>query len=163
MSSRGNSFLIAISSLCFFTYLQVPIIILDALNWEYDTIWHGCILDSNNNNQITHIKNAWTGEYQDQIFNAALCYFLMDTMWVLVVPKCVRSPGTIVVHHMACLVYLYLVYIRPEFFWFMGACLTVEVNTWFLIARRVVSTAYHGTLYTLLYFRCLYSMLRSIY
>ena len=26
--------------------------------------------------------------------------------------------------------------IWPEYRWFMGACLTVEINTWFLIARR---------------------------
>lgn len=26
----------------------------------------------------------------------------------------------------------------PEYRWFMGACLSVEVNTWFLILRRVV-------------------------
>ena len=24
----------------------------------------------------------------------------------------------------------------PQYRWFMGACLTVEINTWFLIARR---------------------------
>lgn len=28
--------------------------------------------------------------------------------------------------------------IWPEFRWFMGACLSVEVNTWFLILRRVL-------------------------
>ena len=26
----------------------------------------------------------------------------------------------------------------PKYRWFMGACLTVEINTWFLILRRVV-------------------------
>jgi len=26
----------------------------------------------------------------------------------------------------------------PEYRWFMGACLSVEINTWFLILRRVV-------------------------
>mmetsp|Transcript_10406 Transcript_10406/g.15451 ORF Transcript_10406/g.15451 Transcript_10406/m.15451 type:complete len:262 (-) Transcript_10406:157-942(-) len=117
--------------------ILVPIITLDALNWDYNTIWHECILRSNN--EITHMKDAWTGEFQDQVFNAALCYFLLDTLWMLIAPKSVRSPGTILVHHLACMVYLYLVYVREEFFWFMGACLSVEVNTWFLIARRVVN------------------------
>jgi hypothetical protein len=33
--------------------------------------------------------------------------------------------------------YIFLPYFHSEFQWCMGACMIVEVNTWFLIARRV--------------------------
>ena len=39
-------------------------------------------------------------------------------------------------HHMLAILYLMAPLIWPEYRWFMDACLTVEINTWFLIARR---------------------------
>lgn len=41
-------------------------------------------------------------------------------------------------HHFVAMAYLCGPMIWPEFRWFMGACLSVEVNTWFLIVRRVL-------------------------
>ena len=40
-------------------------------------------------------------------------------------------------HHVVTLLYLAAPVLFPEFRWAMGACLTVEINTWFLIMRRV--------------------------
>jgi len=41
-------------------------------------------------------------------------------------------------HHFVAIAYLSAPIFWPEYRWFMGACLSVEINTWFLIARRVV-------------------------
>jgi len=39
---------------------------------------------------------------------------------------------------MVAIAYLSAPIAWPQYRWFMGACLTVEINTWFLILRRVV-------------------------
>jgi hypothetical protein len=41
-------------------------------------------------------------------------------------------------HHCVVLLYLLVPLCWPEYRWLMGACLTIEVNTWFLILRRIV-------------------------
>jgi hypothetical protein len=124
-------------------------------------------------------SEAWTGEWYDLFFQMTVYYFVADLIWVMVVPNCVKSPTTIVQHHVVTLIYLLVPYLEPgkcrssavyvyslslsltpcpvgyrrlfslvvlmeyfccclsEFQWVMGACMTVEANTWFLIARRV--------------------------
>lgn len=62
----------------------------------------------------------------------------MDLIWVSVVPICVKSPGVIVKHHIVAMLYLIGPIVYPEYRWFMGAILSVEINTWFLICRRLV-------------------------
>lgn len=39
-------------------------------------------------------------------------------------------------HHIVAILYLSAPLALPQFRWFMGACLSVEINTWFLILRR---------------------------
>ena len=105
------------------------------LNWDFATL-----RDSVFNRKSNYsLKDAWIGEYEAHIFNLALFYFVVDLIWVAIIPRCVRSPITIISHHLACMVYLYLVHLYPEQFWFMGMCLSIEINTWFLIARRVAN------------------------
>jgi hypothetical protein len=41
-------------------------------------------------------------------------------------------------HHFVAIAYLSAPVALPEYRWFMGACLTVEINTWFLILRRII-------------------------
>jgi TLC domain len=41
-------------------------------------------------------------------------------------------------HHFVAIAYLSGPVLWPEYRWFMGACLSVEINTWFLILRRVL-------------------------
>jgi hypothetical protein len=105
----------------------VPVIALNALNWNWDRL-------------IAHplrIPEAWTGEWFDAFFYATLVYFVIDLVWILVLPQSVRSPATIIQHHIATLVYILIPHYYQEMRWCMGACMTVEFNTWFLIARRV--------------------------
>jgi len=44
----------------------------------------------------------------------------------------------VIQHHIVAIAYLSAPVAFPEYRWFMGACLSVEINTWFLILRRVV-------------------------
>jgi len=41
-------------------------------------------------------------------------------------------------HHLVVIAYLFGPIAFPKYRWFMGACLSVEINTFFLILRRVV-------------------------
>jgi hypothetical protein len=45
-------------------------------------------------------------------------------------------PFFVVQHHIVAILYLSAPLVLPDFRWFMGACLSVEINTWFLILRR---------------------------
>lgn len=65
-------------------------------------------------------------------------YFVMDMVWVVRVPICVKSPHVIVKHHIAAMLYLVAPVAYPYLRWLMGVILSVEINTWFLICRRVV-------------------------
>ena len=106
-------------------------------------------------------ETSWTGNYFMEYWSATILYFFIDLLWVARVPICVKSPGVIIKvrtirltqayhynckltlflhykHHFIAIFYLIAPLAWPRFRWFMGACLSVEVNTWFLIARRVV-------------------------
>ena len=84
-----------------------------------------------------NIESAWNGDWFEPFFLITALYFAVDLAWVILVPKCVRSPGTIVQHHIATLLYILIPKYDHSTRWIMGACMSVEVNTWFLIARRV--------------------------
>merc|ERR1711920_1045210 len=58
-------------------------------------------------------------------------------------PKCVKSVTTIIVHHAVTLVYMGVPAYNPTTRWAMAVDLTVELNTWFLIMRRMPFTM-HG-------------------
>lgn len=107
----------------------VPLVVLNGLNWNWDVL-----LDSSSKKTM---EQAWVGDYFPLFYAFTVGYFLADLIWVLSVPRCVKSPGVIVQHHVATLLYLVVPYRHPEDRWLMGACLSVEVNTWLLIARRV--------------------------
>lgn len=80
---------------------------------------------------------SWTDEYFWQYWFATTLYFGVDLVWVWRVPTCVKSPSVIIKHHIVAIFYLAGPVLFPMFRWAMGACLSVEINTWFLIARRV--------------------------
>jgi len=106
----------------------IPIIVLNIMNWNWDLLFFG---------KKQNIADAWTGEWFDLFFWTTVSYFVSDLIWVLLVPKCVKSPGVIIQHHVVTMLYLLVPFYRPHCRWCMGACMSVEINTWFLIARRV--------------------------
>lgn len=79
------------------------------------------------------------GEWFHAFFAVTALYFIVDLLWILLVPHCVKSPATIIQHHIATILYISIPYSIPEYRWCMGACMSVEINTWFLIARRVLN------------------------
>jgi hypothetical protein len=107
----------------------IPIVALNVMNWNWEKMM--------NLKKKETMADAWTGEWFDIFFMCTISYFLADLLWVLIIPKCVKSPTTIVQHHVVTMLYIFIPYFRPDLRWCMGACMSVEVNTWFLIARRV--------------------------
>lgn len=108
----------------------VPICVLNGLNWNWDKL-----LDISSPNY--NLEGSWTGEWFDIFWNMSFLYILIDLFWIIIQPSCVKSPGTIIKHHIATLIYMCLPHILPELRWCMGVCMSVEINTWLLIARRV--------------------------
>lgn len=110
----------------------VPIIALNVLNWDWDKLFRG--IHSKEGIPFVH---CWTGEYFEVFFYTTLAYFIVDLVWVSVVPRAVKSPSTIIQHHIATILYLIIPFYVQSFRFLMGVCMSVEMNTWFLIARRV--------------------------
>ena len=100
----------------------VPVVVLNVLNWNWDAL-----LDPTS--RVT-MQQAWTGEWFPIFYAVTIVYFVADLIWVLLVPHCVKSPGVIIQHHVATLLYLVIPYMYP------GA-LPRNGEAWLLIARRV--------------------------
>jgi hypothetical protein len=125
----------------------VPVVVLNILNWNWDIIFSDMFSSSSSNSSsktttpaattTNTIQQAWTGEYFPLFYSVTIGYFIADLIWVCLVPHCVKSPSVIIQHHVATLLYLIIPFVYPQDEWLMGACLTVEINTWLLIARRV--------------------------
>jgi TLC domain len=105
----------------------VPVVVLNVMNWSWDQLLQN----------PTKLGEAWTGEYYESFFYTVLGYFVADLLWVSVIPACVRSPSVIIQHHLATIFYIMVPHTLPHVRWCMGACMSVEINTWLLIARRV--------------------------
>mmetsp|Transcript_1157 Transcript_1157/g.2098 ORF Transcript_1157/g.2098 Transcript_1157/m.2098 type:complete len:333 (+) Transcript_1157:82-1080(+) len=110
----------------------VPIIALNVLNWDWDKLFQS--IHSKEGIPFIH---CWTGEYFYLFFYVTLAYFIVDLVWVTVIPRAVKSPSTIIQHHIATILYLIIPFHVQSFRFLMGVCMSVEMNTWFLIARRV--------------------------
>lgn len=106
----------------------IPISILNLMNWNWPLILSF---------QVSSVQNAWVGDHFWSFWWASAAYFLIDLLWVMVIKGTVKSPTTILVHHSIVLIYLITPRSHPQMRWGMGACMSVEINTWFLIARRV--------------------------
>lgn len=63
-------------------------------------------------------------------------YFVCDSVFVGIAPNSVKSPVTILSHHMITGLYMLIPYYYPKYAWCMSYCMLVEVNTWMLIAKR---------------------------
>uniref|UniRef100_A0A7S3P3F3 TLC domain-containing protein n=1 Tax=Amphora coffeiformis TaxID=265554 RepID=A0A7S3P3F3_9STRA len=107
----------------------IPVVALNVINWNWEMI-----LSMPKNRSV---EDAWTGDFFDLFFGVTVLYFLIDLMWVIIIPSCVKSPWTIIQHHVAAMIYILIPHFHPEFRCYMGACMMVEINTWLLIARRV--------------------------
>jgi len=80
----------------------------------------------------------YTGDYFWAMWTTTLIYFIIDLTWVALIPICVKSPGVIIKHHIVAILYMTGGPFYPQYRWVMGATLSVELNTWLLIVRRLV-------------------------
>lgn len=81
-----------------------------------------------------NLSSIPTFRFYIQVF---MLYILIDTVWVLVKPKSVVSPQTILIHHVGTLAGLVSVFnMGPEYIIVGAAGGLLEVNTFLLIARR---------------------------
>jgi len=117
----------------------VPVIWLNIINWKCSDIFALCkgdFLSLCGLTQGVNLPGLWHGEAFSLFWWTTLAYFIADLCWMVFLPSCVKSPDVIIKHHVATLLYIMIPYIRRQYGWLMGACMIVEVNTWFLIARR---------------------------
>jgi len=107
----------------------VPVVVLNMMNWNWEMIF--------NKPKGKTMADAWNGDWFMEFWQVTFLYFLVDLTWMFIKPSCVKSPMTIIQHHIATILYILIPYFNPDLQWCMGACMSVEINTWFLIARRV--------------------------
>ncbi len=122
--------------------ILIPVVALNVMNWNWDLMLYRLTHAYNNHpkgnhNQQISFEDAWTGEWFHWFWGVTASYFLVDLIWILIAPSCVKSPIVIIQHHVATILYILVPLLIPEYRWCMGACMSVEINTWFLIARRV--------------------------
>lgn len=79
-------------------------VVLNVLNWNWEILF---------DQKKESFSEAWTGEWYDLFFQMTVYYFVADLIWVMVVPNCVKSPTTIVQHHVVTLIYLLVPYLEP--------------------------------------------------
>jgi len=110
-----------------FNLVALPcLIILTVINYDWNSVLGGM-----------GPEIAWTDRFFIPYWSITMLYFFVDLFWVRLIPTCVKEPGDIVKHHIAAMIYLIAPVYLPEFRWCMGACLSAELSSWFLIARRV--------------------------
>lgn len=63
-------------------------------------------------------------------------YFIVDIVWVVLVPKSVRDPAAIIIHHLITMLFIMVPHYYPRFQRLMGLNMLVEINTWLLILKR---------------------------
>lgn len=98
--------------------------------------WTATLFIGRSNLLNTDLPDLWHGEAFHLFWWLTFGYFVADALFLLLVPQCVKSPRMIMCHHIGTIVYICVPKLRPEYGWLMGACMIVEVNTWFLVARR---------------------------
>lgn len=113
----------------------LPVIYLNLVNFSCSDPFFCGILTGRGT-----LASLWTGEFWEVFWWTTFAYFGVDLLFVISLPHCVRSPKVIIIHHAATILYIMVPKRLPKFAWLMGCCMTVEVNTWFLIARRTFNT-----------------------
>ena len=63
-------------------------------------------------------------------------YLILDIIWILVKPNSVGSPVFVLIHHLICAIAWPLQLLEPKFSYWISLALLVEINTFFITARR---------------------------
>jgi hypothetical protein len=89
---------------------------------------------------------------------AGFAYILLDSLWLYAIPSIVKSPGTVLAHHIATLLVLLDPLLQPKHAMYTSACLLVEINTFLLLLRRKL----HYSIFVELPFVATWVMLRNV-
>ena len=89
---------------------------------------------------ISNYQFMWTGAYFETVMNCFFIYFSVDTIWIYLYPKSVKSPWVIYIHHIFSLVGLSLV--PNQIAKMVSSLIFIEINTWLLICRRLFNNGY---------------------
>ena len=111
----------------YFNIVYLPIIIfLNITNWE---------ILSNLNNTYSIV---WNGSYFNYFWITTMIYFIIDFIWIYLIPNCVKNSNALLIHHIVTIINLLFQYfLIDNVEWITSTCLIVEINTWFLILRRL--------------------------
>jgi hypothetical protein len=77
-----------------------------------------------------------------------LLYIIIDIIWLVLKPESVQSPSTIIYHHIICIFGWFIPIFEPDFSMWISMALLVEINTFFLIAKRFFN---HNAILTVLF------------
>ena len=69
-------------------------------------------------------------------FYTFLTYMITDSAWLSLYPESANSPTTVLLHHFICIIGWCIPLVEPNFQYFISLALLVEINTFFLTARR---------------------------
>lgn len=105
--------------------------------WDFNKLVY-CLVNN------IHIQNAWNGVLHSNssatelplFFAYSWIYIVIDFLIIFIYPECVKSPRLILFHHSLFIINVILCLLQPWTYWYMGANILVEINTWFIIARR---------------------------
>eukprot|EP00450_Noctiluca_scintillans_P007938 CAMPEP_0194486478 /NCGR_PEP_ID=MMETSP0253-20130528/7110_1 /TAXON_ID=2966 /ORGANISM="Noctiluca scintillans" /LENGTH=352 /DNA_ID=CAMNT_0039326569 /DNA_START=43 /DNA_END=1101 /DNA_ORIENTATION=- len=111
----------------------LPVVYMNLVNWFVEPLVHFL----NGSGPCPSVQELWVGQSGVAFWWTSMSYFICDLTFVVSLPTSVKSPEVIIAHHIATMCYLIIPKFYPQYMWIMGACMLVEVNTWFLIARRV--------------------------
>jgi hypothetical protein len=81
------------------------------------------------------------------LFLSTMLYTVADILFITVWPESVKSPTSIVVHHLITAAYMFVPLLLPQHRWFFSWALLVEANTWTQIARRTLPIPGLNTLF----------------
>lgn len=125
----------------------LPVIYFNCINWSCSTlspVLNLCGLPAGDVSLLHRkLPELWHGEYFELFWWVTFIYFVADFLWMVLLPACVKSPKVIIQHHVLTIGYIFLPKRLPQYAWMMGANMIVEVNTWFLIARRAFNKKGH--------------------
>jgi len=111
----------------------IVLFIISAIDIYYlwiSTVWADIGTDHLADEQHSHtVSKILTGVF--------LTYLIFDTVWIIVIPKCVlKKPTEIVYHHLATISLVLIPIYSKQFEWHSAISISVELSTIIMIFRR---------------------------
>jgi len=124
-----------------------PLILINMLNWKRGVWWDLYTLlfrEESEGGIIMGVEKKmmmnWEGRWYVVGWWGYYVYFLVDFGVIWSFPGCVKSPKTILQHHILTLFYMLIQYSIQLHPWLYSLAISVEFNTFLLILRRVLHT-----------------------